>query len=120
MHARYLYQNLGYFGWGWLPVHGGITYAGETEDGGYIYGFDCAHSMDFQDDLLFDIDWLSEHCEDMGRAIEIASKYESKFRKANKENRLKIAHKVRSEIIEKCSTCKDEDISLLTLLGMVF
>lgn len=30
----------------YVPVHGGITYAHEGEDGSMVYGFDCAHSGD--------------------------------------------------------------------------
>lgn len=29
-----------------VPVHGGITYARESDDGTMVYGFDCAHSGD--------------------------------------------------------------------------
>jgi len=31
----------------YVPVHGGITYAKESEDGSIVYGFDCAHCDDW-------------------------------------------------------------------------
>jgi len=30
-----------------VPVHGGITYASEDDDGSMVYGFDCSHSGDW-------------------------------------------------------------------------
>ena len=30
----------------YVPVHGGITFASEGEDGSMVYGFDCAHLGD--------------------------------------------------------------------------
>jgi len=38
------YENLGYFSR--LDVHGGVTYAGEADGGGWWFGFDCAHLGD--------------------------------------------------------------------------
>jgi hypothetical protein len=35
----------------YVPVHGGITYANEDEDG-MVYGFDCAHAGDEGNFLL--------------------------------------------------------------------
>jgi hypothetical protein len=32
-----------------VPVHGGITYAREHDDGTMVYGFDCNHSGDFSE-----------------------------------------------------------------------
>lgn len=30
----------------YVPVHGGLTYASESDDGSMVYGFDCAHAGD--------------------------------------------------------------------------
>ena len=30
----------------YVPVHGGITFANEDDDGSMVYGFDCAHAGD--------------------------------------------------------------------------
>jgi hypothetical protein len=30
----------------YVPVHGGVTFAREAEDGSMVYGFDCTHSGD--------------------------------------------------------------------------
>lgn len=40
----------GYYGiLSYVPVHGGITWAEEDDDGTMVYGFDCAHSGDFSE-----------------------------------------------------------------------
>lgn len=63
----------------YVPVHGGITYADEAEDGSMVYGFDCAHSGDDQDPKLKDLEWLRAECQHMAQAISIAVAYEDDY-----------------------------------------
>ena len=63
----------------YVPVHGGITFANQDEDGSMIYGFDCGHAGDDERPELRDEEWLGEECFRMGRAIQIAAKYEGAY-----------------------------------------
>lgn len=76
----------GYYGiLTYVPVHGGITYAGEHADGGFVYGFDCAHAGDNQNPDTWDMEWLQAQCVLMKRSIELAAKYEDEYL-ANESN----------------------------------
>lgn len=63
----------------YVPVHGGLTYARQEEDGTMVYGFDCAHAGDELKPELMDISWLKEECRRMALGIQIATKYEEKY-----------------------------------------
>lgn len=70
----------------YVPVHGGITYADESDDS-MTYGFDCGHCDDENNPQLRDIEWLKGECERMASAIKIAAEYEPEYllAKTNKE-----------------------------------
>lgn len=63
----------------YVPVHGGITFANEDDDGSMVYGFDCAHCDDEKDEKLRDLEWLGEECFRMGRAIVAAKEFEPRY-----------------------------------------
>jgi hypothetical protein len=62
----------------YVPVHGGITWA-EEDDGGMVYGFDCAHSGDDNDPNVKDVVWVKAECQRMAQAISIAAGYEDEY-----------------------------------------
>jgi len=86
----------------YVPVHGGITFAEEREDGSMVYGFDCAHAGDEKKPELKDIEWLKRECERMAKALKIAKKYEKRYllAKDNKE-RAKVIEEFLKEVKEK-------------------
>lgn len=63
----------------YVPVHGGVTYAGEEKSGEMIYGFDCAHADDENDPDLRDLDFLARECERMAKAIHVAMSFERDY-----------------------------------------
>ncbi len=73
-------QESGYSGiLTYVPVHGGITYARQDDDGTMVYGFDCAHADDDNNPLLQDLDWLKAECQRMVAAILAAASVESLY-----------------------------------------
>lgn len=81
-------KELGYRGiLAYAPVHGGITYASESEDGSMVYGFDCGHAHDTNNEQLFDIEWVKAECQRMAQAISIAAAYEDEYLEANSAKR---------------------------------
>lgn len=76
------YESPHYNGiYSYIPVHGGITFASEDEQG-VIYGFDCAHSGDEKDPKTKDIDWLKKQCVILGEALLISNKYRVRYIRA--------------------------------------
>lgn len=67
----------------YVPVHGGITYAEQSEDGSMVYGFDCAHAGDELNQQLFDLEWVKAECQRLAQAISIAAAYEDEYLEAN-------------------------------------
>lgn len=63
----------------YAPIHGGITYACEGDDGSMCYGFDCAHSGDDKDPLKNNIHWVAAECHRLLISVNRASKYEERF-----------------------------------------
>ncbi|HMN10984.1 MAG TPA: hypothetical protein PKD55_01515 [Bellilinea sp.] len=63
----------------YVPVHGGITYAGQGEDGTMVYGFDCAHAGDEEDPKTWDMNWLRAETERMAIAIEAAVPFSKEY-----------------------------------------
>jgi hypothetical protein len=63
----------------YVPVHGGLTYASEADDGTMVYGFDCNHADDDHDPKTRDMEWLRAECHRMATAISIAAGYEEEY-----------------------------------------
>lgn len=63
----------------YVPVHGGITYADEDDDGSMVYGFDCGHADDDKNPQMRDKEWLRGECQRMAQAISIAAAYEDDY-----------------------------------------
>ena len=74
----------------YVPVHGGLTYSREDQ-GGMVYGFDCAHLGDEENPWTRNLDWLRDQCQIMAEAILVATKFEDRYLLAegNNEQRLK-------------------------------
>lgn len=53
----------------YVPVHGGITYATQREDGTMAYGFDCGHAGDDTNPDLRSLPWLLAECGRMALSI---------------------------------------------------
>jgi len=62
----------------YVPVHGGITFAEQSEDG-MRYGFDCAHAGDDMDPKTWDEVWLVGQCELMANGIIVAAQFEDEY-----------------------------------------
>ena len=74
----------------YVPVHGGITYAGEDEDG-MVYGFDCAHAGDEREPRCWNMAWLKAECEKMAAGILAVVPFEPRYLlAASNEDRAKI------------------------------
>ena len=69
----------------YAPVHGGITYADESNDGTMVYGFDCNHVGDECRPECKDINWLKQECERMAACINIAAQHEHDYLLAKNE-----------------------------------
>ena len=79
-------REVGYYGiLSYVPVHGGITYA-RQDDEGMVYGFDCAHAGDEEKSWLKDEAWLMAECERMAFAIQWARWFELPYRMAWSNN----------------------------------
>lgn len=63
----------------YVPVHGGITYAGGRDGEPFTYGFDCGHFRDDEDPRTKDLDWVAAQCRLMAVAVEVAAKYEERY-----------------------------------------
>lgn len=97
----------------YVPVHGGITYTEDSPDGSVVYGFDCHHASDDQDDQhdpgMFEArmakfeetknpadlmpklkvrsrKWLRDQCETMGRCIRICAQHEGLYLASDGDN----------------------------------
>jgi hypothetical protein len=80
----------------YVPVHGGITFACEADDGTMWYGFDTLH---YNSDKypIDDINWIKDQIRIMAEAIIIASKVERAYLRAKtNEEKLKAIEKVQS------------------------
>jgi len=77
----------------YVPVHGGITYAEESNPidtvnprkSDWVYGFDCAHSNDWSEYHSEGHKWtleeVKQETENMAKAIQLISKYEKRYLK---------------------------------------
>lgn len=81
-YCRFLQRPVEEDGYGgilmYVPVHGGITLAEQSEEG-MTYGFDCAHSGDDNRPECRDLDWLRAECERMAMGIQLAAHYEARY-----------------------------------------
>ena len=87
----------------YVPVHGGITLANADDDGGMVYGFDCAHSGDADNPQTRNLDWLRGQCELMAKAIFIAAWYEPAYllEKSNDQRAL-LLDNYHKQLLEQC------------------
>jgi hypothetical protein len=90
----------------YVPVHGGITYAQQSEDGSMVYGFDCAHAGDWSEIHTYGKKWTLEEVvketENMAVAIQLAAKYEKRYLQAlTNEGKAKIIDEYHKELKEK-------------------
>ena len=60
----------------YVPVHGGITYAAESENGQMVYGFDCGHFGDETNLWWHDPQAILDEARKMNTAIWIATVFE--------------------------------------------
>jgi len=105
----------------YVPVHGGITYAEEREDGSMVYGFDCAHAGDEDKPELKNIEWLKKECEIMAKALKIARKYEKDYLLAmNDEEKAKVINKFLAEVKEKTGRELDVRDNFGVMLNLIF
>ncbi len=89
----------------WVPVHGGITYSKEHEDGSMVYGFDCGHSGDSTDSNVTNIDWLKYQCRLMAYSILRSTLFEERYLLANtEEEKATILDEFRKTLISICDT----------------
>ena len=89
-------KELGYEGLlTYVPVHGGITLAEQTEDGRMVYGFDTLHhdSDSYPKD---DKEWIKNQIRIMAEGIRLAASLEDEYLQAEGDNekRAKIADRV--------------------------
>lgn len=90
----------------YVPVHGGITYAKEDEDGSMVYGFDCAHGGDWTETCPRGHKWTLEEVvaetEKMAIAIQVAAKYEKRYlRNYTDKGKAKVIDEYHKELKEK-------------------
>lgn len=88
----------------YIPVHGGITFAKQEDDGSFTYGFDTAHcnSNEYPRNST---EWIKGQLELMVRAITLAKKLEDKYLLAEGDN------EKRGDIVQKVIDLAGEDYS---------
>ena len=88
----------------YVPVHWGITYANDDEDG-MVYGFDCNHLDDDRNLQVEDIKWVKAECERMARGILLAAEYEEEYLASEGD--------ARAEVLDRyIAQCREENIDL--------
>jgi len=102
----------------YVPVHGGITYAYEDENG-MVYGFDCAHVDDEYNPLLREPKWLIAEAIRMTQAILLAAKYESAYLEASQEKRVEILQNYTDEAEKLTGTVFNPTNSLGIMLAFL-
>jgi hypothetical protein len=90
----------------YVPVHGGITYTKESEDGSMVYGFDCGHCDDWSETHPYGKKWTLEEVvketENMATAIQLATKYEKRYLQAlTNKGKAKIIDEYHRELKQK-------------------
>ena len=70
----------------YVPVHGGITFYREYDDGSVVYGFDCAHVGDWTEftpkGKKWTVEKIKKEAEKMVTGIRVAAKYEDRYLEA--------------------------------------
>jgi hypothetical protein len=89
-------KESGYYGIvTYIPVHGGITYTKQEEDGSFTYGFDTSHcdSMKYP---IKDIEWIKGQIKVIYNSIKLCKKLEKEYllNEGNNEKRAEICQKV--------------------------
>ena len=104
----------------YVPVHGGITYAVQDE-GGMVYGFDCAHHLDAGDPKCSDKVWLRAECEKMAAGIRAAAIFEDRYLSAmTNEAKAKIIDEYHEHMERECEArfdLRDNFGAMLNLLS---
>ena len=105
----------------YVPVHGGITYAEESEDGSMVYGFDCAHYNDWSpinpNGKKWTLEEVKREVEKMARAIKLAAKYERRYlRCTTNRGRAKVIDEFHKELGVKFDIT-DNFMAMLNLLA---
>ena len=77
-------REIGYKGiLAFVPVHGGITYASEEDDGSMVYGFDCSHAGDWSPHDTSGKNWTEGEAEtetrNMASGIRHAIPFEARY-----------------------------------------
>ena len=67
----------------YVPVHGGITYAEQTDDG-FVYGFDTKH-YNSDKHPINDPEWIKGQCAILVAGIKQAAKVERKYLTAKRQ-----------------------------------
>jgi len=83
-----------------VPVHGGITFAEDVEDG-YEYGFDCAHIGDEANPQTHDPAWALEEADRMAKCLLLAREYEDRWLKADAGGRRAVEEEFRAACAER-------------------
>lgn len=101
----------------YVPVHGGITYAEESEDGSIVYGFDCAHNGDWSETFPYGHKWMLEEVEKevekMATAIQVIAKYERRYlRNISNKGKAKVIDEYHKELKEKHDKFAFQNISI--------
>lgn len=85
-----------------LNVHGGITYADQESEFYSVFGFDCAHAGDEENDRLKDINYILELTEVMEQQILERAKYIGEYRELkNMEDKINHLDKIRKTAVIK-------------------
>jgi len=105
----------------YVPVHGGITYAEQSPDGSMVYGFDCAHSNDWNlanpTGKRWTIEEVKREAEKMAEGIKLAARYERRYLRC-KTNRGKA--KVIDEYHRELGVQFDITDNFLAMLNVLF
>ncbi|MEM3622796.1 MAG: hypothetical protein QXR76_03380 [Candidatus Bathyarchaeia archaeon] len=109
----------------YVPVHGGITYARQSEDDSMVYGFDCAHSEDWSETHPYGHKWTLEEvekeAENMAIAIQVAAKYERRYlRNYTNKGKAKVIDEYHRKLKEKHGitfNLHDNFLAMLNVLG---
>jgi len=119
-------REQGYFGiLTYVPVHGGITYAEESEDGSMVYGFDCAHLGDWSpyhpEGKQWTLEEVKAEAEKMAEGIKCVAKYEKRYLECvTNECKAKVIDEYHKEMKERFGIkfdLKNNFGALLNLLG---
>jgi hypothetical protein len=78
----------------YLSIHGGITYC-ESKGDYTVFGFDCAHAGDEENEKLRDKNHIMDLAKQMRQQLERYSKCIDEWREAGREARIDIIQRIR-------------------------